>query len=128
MTNSNPDRPIVRRAVVALDSARRRQVLEVLSYIEDRLHWIDPDMYRIERHQLETLQRLFGNGNEDEDPPAQLSVTYDEVFSLETCVMAADTYAHRRGERQHCTLTDQEFTDVDAWVATIRRLFITPLS
>ncbi|MND09047.1 hypothetical protein D3C83_320930 [compost metagenome] len=53
-----------------------------------------------------------------------ISVTYDECFALETCVMAADTYAHRRGERELCALTDAEFADLGEWVAATLRWFV----
>jgi hypothetical protein len=125
VTDSQPDTPIVRRAVFALAPGRRRQVLEVLWYIEHRHHWIDPDMFKIELDEVATLKRIFGES--EEEPPSTISVTNDEIFSLETCVMAADAYAHRRGERQLCALTDEEFAEVGAWVAQTHRWFITPL-
>lgn len=125
MTDSKPERPIVRRGVFALTRARQRQVLEVLSYIELRHEWIDPDMFRIDMTLVAALQRIFGAG--EDDAPPSISVTYDEVFALETFVMAADTYAHRKGERKYCEVTDAEFDDLDLWVAQTRRWFVTPL-
>ncbi len=123
VTDSQPDAPIVRRAVFAVESDTRRQVLEVLWYIEHRHHWIDPDMFTIELADVATLKRIFGEG--EEEPSPTISVTSDQMFALETCVMAADTYAHRRGERELCALTDDEFDAVDRWVAQAQRWFIT---
>jgi hypothetical protein len=123
VTDSQPDTPIVRRAVFALDPERRRQVLEVLWYIEQRHFWIDPDMFKIELKEVEVLKRIFGEGLDE--PPPTISVTNDEIFALELCVMAADAYAHRRGERHLCALTDEEFDDLDKWVAQTQRWFVT---
>jgi hypothetical protein len=123
VTDPKPDVPVVRRAVFALEADRRRQVLEVLWYIEHRHHWIDPDMFTIELADVATLKRIFGEG--EEEPSLTISVTGDQMFALETCVMAADTYAHRRGERALCALTDDELAAVGRWVAQAQRWFIT---
>jgi hypothetical protein len=122
----HPERPIVRRAIVALTPDRRRQLLEVLDYIESRHYWIDPDMFDIDRRDVATLGRMLGAG--DDAGPAVISVAFDDVVALETCVMAADTYAHRKGERALCSLTDEEFTDLDRWVSDVRQRFVTPLA
>jgi hypothetical protein len=117
--------PTVRRAFFALDAVRRRQVLEVLSYI-DALHChIDPDMYRIELDEVKSLQRKFGDG--DDDPPATISVTYDELFALSICIDAANTYSHRKSAGLRADLSDAEFDDVEHWVTASERWFITPL-
>lgn len=125
MSDLPPERPVVRRAVFALAPDRRRQVLEVLWYIEHRHHWIDPDMFDIDLDDLAALQQMFGA---DDDPaPATISLTFDDVVALETCVMAADAYTHRQGERGLCSLTDEEFADIDRWMSEARQCFVTQL-
>jgi hypothetical protein len=119
------DKPVVRRAVFALEPARRRQVLEILWYIDALHHHIDPDMYRIELDEVKNLQRIFGNGIDT--PPLTISVTYDELFALSICVDAANTYSHRKSAGLRADLTDEEFDDVQTWVTTNERWFITPL-
>ena len=122
----HPERPIVRRAIVALTPDRRRQLLECLHYIEHRHYWIDPDMFDIGLDDVAALRRMLGA--EDDAAPAAMSVAFDDVVALETCVMAANTYANRKGERAHWSLTDEEFADADRWVADIRQRFVTPLA
>jgi hypothetical protein len=123
--DSQPNKPIVRRAVFALDPDRRRQILEVLWYIEHRHHFIDPDMFDIDLDDVEILKRLFRDG--DDEGPLTISVTHDEVFALDTCVTAADVYAHRKGERALCNVSDEDFVDLGKWMAETERWFITPL-
>jgi hypothetical protein len=123
--DSQPKKPVVRRAVFALAPERRRQILEVLWYIEHRHHHIDPEMFRIDLDEIEMLKRLFKDG-EDEGPPT-ISVRHDQVFALNTYVMAADTYAHRKGERAYCNVSDEHFVDLAKWVTETERWFITPL-
>lgn len=125
MSDRHLERPVVRRAVFALTPDRRRQALEVLWYIEHRHHWIDPDMYDIDLDDVAALQRMFGA--DDEDGPATISMTFEDVVALETCVMAADTYTHRPGERTLCPLTDEEFADIDRWTSEARQCFVTRL-
>jgi hypothetical protein len=123
--DSQPKKPIVRRAVFALDPERRRQILEVLWYIEHRHHHIDPDMFDINLDEVEMLKRLFRDGD-DKGPPT-ISVTHDQVFALNICVMAADIYAHRTGERAYCNVSDEHFVDLAKWMTATERWFITPL-
>ena len=115
--------PVVRRAVFGLAPGRRRQLLEVFSYPDGRHHVIDPDMFDIDLADLEALKRIVGD-DDGAEAVVSISLSYEQAQALETCVMAAGTYAHRQGERELCRLTDDEFADLDAWVATVRQWFV----
>jgi hypothetical protein len=62
-------------------------------------------------------------------PPqtVRVSFTYDDLFALETIVMAADVYSHRHGESPVPGVTDDDLAAMQSWITSARRWFITPL-
>ena len=128
MPPANPDSglPRVRRLALSIEPWRRAQLLAALSYVEG-LHWlIDPDMYRIDLTELAALRRMFereaGPGR-DGETPSLVSATYEDLFTLDIIVAAADTYSHRRGGRPVPGLNDGDLDALQEWLADAQRWF-----
>jgi hypothetical protein len=118
--------PTVRRAAFALDTGMCRRFLRVLDYVETR-HWnIDPDMFQIDLGRVASLKPLFAPAPEGQ-APALISFTYDELFALETALLAADTYSHRHNEPPVWGVTDDELAGLQTWLTRSMRWFITPV-
>lgn len=111
------------RAELVVSAERHQQLYDIVSYVKGLHHYIDPDMYDIPLKQLEELEWCvegveFESEGDKEWYGFTMPVSWDDLRFIETVVMAADTYSHRKttGYRvEH--LTDQGFDDLLKWLA-----------
>lgn len=111
------------RAELVVSAARHQQLHDIVSYVKGLHHHIDPDMYDIPLEQLEELEWCV-DGVEFESERGKewygftMPVSWEDLRFIETVVMAADTYSHRKttGYRVE-SLTDQGFDDLMKWLA-----------
>ena len=110
-------------AELVVSAEHHQQLHDIVSYVKELHHFIDPDMYRIPLEQLEELEWCvdgveFESEGEKEWYGFTMPVSWKDVRFIETVVMAADTYSHRRttGYRVE-SLTDQGFDGLMKWLA-----------
>ncbi len=121
MAEPSDQTPVVRRVALTIDATTARHLFEVLDYIEMR-HWtIDPDMFRIDLAQVERLKAIFTPG--EEPAPVSASFSFEEFFELETIVIAADVYSHRKNEPAVYGVTDEELMALQQWCTETLRWF-----
>ncbi len=106
-----------------VSAARHQQLHDIVSYVKALHHHIDPDMYDIPLTQLEELAWCvdgvaFESEGGKEWYGFTMPVSWRDLRFIETVVMAADTYSHRKttGYRVE-SLTDQGFDDLIKWLA-----------
>ena len=116
---TNPSKP----AELIVSAERHQQLHDVVSYVKSLHYLIDPHMYDIFLKRLEELEWCvegveFESEGDKEWYGFTMPVSWDDLRFIETVVMAADTYSHRKttGYRvEH--LTDQGFDDLLKWLA-----------
>lgn len=110
-------------AELVVSAERHQQLQDIVAYVKGLHHYIDPDMYDIPLKQLEELEWCvegveFESEGDKECYGFTMPVSWEDLRFIETVVMAADTYSHRKttGYRvEH--LTDQGFDDLMKWLA-----------
>lgn len=110
-------------AELVVSAERHQQLQDIVAYVKGLHHYIDPDMYDIPLKQLEELAWCvegveFESEGDKECYGFTMPVFWEDLRFIETVVMAADTYSHRKttGYRvEH--LTDQGFDDLMKWLA-----------
>lgn len=109
-------------AELVVSAERHQQLYDIVSYVKGLHHHIDPDMYDIPLKQLEELEWCvdgveFESEGDKEWYGFTMPVSWRDLCFIETVVMAADTYSHRKttGYRVE-SLTDQGFDDLMKWL------------
>jgi hypothetical protein len=123
MAESEQKSSLPESAELVVSAERHQQLQDIVSYVKGLHHFIDPDMYDIPLRQLEELEWCV-EGVEYESKDFKecfgftMPVTWTDLMFLETVVMAADTYSHRKttGYRVE-NITDQGFDDLMKWLA-----------
>jgi hypothetical protein len=110
-------------AELVVSAERHEQLQDIVAYVKGLHHFIDPDMYDIPLKQLEQLEWCvegveFESEGYKEYYGFRMPVSWEDLRFIETVVMAADTYSHRKttGYRVD-NLTDQGFDDLLKWLA-----------
>lgn len=105
--------------MLAIDPEMHRRIAEVLSYVETREWLIDPDMFKIDMDKVHALQQLFRAEltGEPLDPPDEVAVTWDDVFTLHYYAMAAQEYSLRKSEKGLLDITNDHMEELRAWLA-----------
>jgi len=104
-----------------LDPEMHRRIAETLSFLEYFEWMIDPLMFRVDPEKVRSLQRLFHaemNG-EPLDPPAEVSVTFNDINTLIYYAMAAHEYSLRRDGRGKLPVTDAQMRELHAWLVVV---------
>jgi hypothetical protein len=94
-----------------VDRDRHRVLTEIQSFVESIHHMIDPDMFRIDEHELTWMKRLLRGGQIG----TTIRVSYNEIFVMETIVMAASEYTLRKSTPIRLNVTDEELERLTEW-------------
>jgi hypothetical protein len=102
-------------------------LVEALGYLEYRWELIDPDMFEIDGTKITELQELF-HAHYDEhmasrEPPEEVDLTFEELWTLEYYLMAAEEFSARSTERGLLKVEDDEWELARAWISQARKLF-----
>ena len=121
--NKKPHLPQLVELVVSAD--RHKQLQDIISYVKEIHYFIDPDMYRVSLKKLEEFEWcLEGDQFEPEGDKEcyglKMPVSWEDLMFIETVVMAADTYSHRRHSHGRVEgITDLGFDDLMKWLARL---------
>lgn len=108
---------------MVISAERHTQLQSIISYVKEIHYFIDPDVYRISLKNLEAFEWCFeGDQFESEGVKEcygfKIPVSWEDLTFIETRVMAADTYSHRRHSHGRVEgITDQGFDDLMTWLA-----------
>lgn len=112
-----------RLAELVVSAERHQHLQDIVSYVKGLHHFIDPDMYDISMKKLEELEWCvegveFESEGYKECYGFTMKLSWEDLRFIETVVMAADTYSHRKttGSRVE-GITDQGFDDLLKWLA-----------
>jgi hypothetical protein len=118
-TNSTPSQ----LAELVVSAERHQQLQDIVSYVKGLHHFIDPDMYDISMKKLEELEWCVEGVEFESDGYKEcygftMKVSWNDLIFIETVVMAADTYSHRKSTGSRVEgITDQGFDDLMKWLA-----------
>jgi hypothetical protein len=111
---------------VRVDPEMHRCLVEALWYLENRAELIDPDMFDVKVEKVQELQRMFNaelDPEGDREPPDEVSLTFEELWTLDYYLIAAEEYSARSTETGLLTMDDEEWEHVREWIARARKLF-----
>lgn len=107
---------------LVISAERQQQLQDIVAYVKQIQHVIDPDMFDIPMKRLEELEWCmedveYESEGEKECYGFSMMISWDDLRFIETVVWAADEYSHRRttGARVE-GMTDQGFGDVTKWL------------
>ena len=110
-------------AELVVNAERHQQLQDIVAYVAGLHHVIDPDMYKISPKQLKELEWCvegveFESKGFTECYGFTMKVSLSDLRFIETVVMAADTYSHRKSTGYRVEgVTDQGFDDLMKWLA-----------
>jgi hypothetical protein len=103
-------------AELIVSAERHWQVESILDYVRGIHHFIDPDMFNIPKARLEDLSWCFRREDE-EHTGFTVTVSYDDLFMLETITYAAYEYSLRKSTGQRVDgITNLGFEEVLQWL------------
>jgi hypothetical protein len=103
--------------IVHLDGTRQRQLAEILSYVKEIFHQIDPDMYRVEREEFDACTALLIRAAHRDT----VVCSRDELRMTETVVHAAWTYSYRGKGAGLDQVKEPEFDALSKWLSEMQR-------
>jgi hypothetical protein len=103
-------------------------LVEVLWYLENRGDFIDPDMFEIDAKKVKELQQLFHaeyelENFEPKQPPEEVELTFEELWTLDYYLLAAEEYSARSTERELLKVEEDEWKLVREWIERAKKLF-----
>lgn len=123
MAENKQESGIPETVELVVSAERHQQLQDIVSYVKSLHHFIDPDMYDISMRKLEELEWCV-EGVEYESQDFKecfgftMQASWSDLMFLETVVMAADTYSHRKTTGWRVDgITDQGFDDLMKWLA-----------
>jgi len=123
MTEDKKNSNHVQTAELVVNADRHQQLQDIVAYVAGLHHYIDPDMYDISLQQLKELEWCvegveFESKGFTECYGFTMKVSLKDLRFIETVVMAADTYSHRKTTGYRVEgVTDQGFDDLTKWLA-----------
>jgi len=112
----------VQTGELIVNAERHQQLQDIVAYVTGLHHFIDPDMYNISLKQLKELEWCvegveFESKGFTECYGFTMKVSWSDLMFIETVVMAADTYSHRKSTGYRVdSITDQGFDDLMKWL------------
>jgi hypothetical protein len=104
-----------------------RCLREALGYLEYRWELIDPDMFDIDGDKITELQELFHAQYDQHmasrEPPEEVELTFEELWTVDYYLMAAEEFSARSTERGLLKLDDDDWKDAHKWLSRARQLF-----